>query len=494
MNVRTRLLSLGVALAVLPLAATAGLNAFIIARSASGAASAAVAPAVATLVVALVFAVAAPVVLARSANRISKPVKRLSDLAKSVGEGRFEIVGEVLDRMRPRGRPSTGDEIDGLTAEFRDMAERLAELTKSLESLVAERTDDLEKSNSHLRRTNEELSSAIDELKATQDYLVSAEKLASLGQLVAGIAHELNTPIGAVISAAGDLGDSITRRLLDTMELYRNLGEAEFAAFRLLSERALAERPGLDTREERRVRRELSTALEAAGVPDAYDAADKLTELGVRDPADPLVASVEGARGIALLEAAWNLASMERSLRIIALASDKAAKVIKSLKLYTRQEEGESAREVDVVAEIETILVLYQSATKHGTEISRRYERVPSVVCPRDKMNQVWMNLVDNALRSMQYKGELTIFVRDDGDFVAVSVADTGPGIPDEIRPRIFSPFFTTRPSGEGTGLGLNISKRIVEESGGTIGFESGPGGATFTVRLPKSRVRKEES
>jgi signal transduction histidine kinase len=117
--------------------------------------------------------------------------------------------------------------------------------------------------------------------------------------------------------------------------------------------------------------------------------------------------------------------------------------------------------------------------------VDRDYDEVPEILARRDRLSQVWINLIDNAIQAMSHSGRLEVAIRRAGDVVEVSITDSGAGIAEELQERIFTPFFTTKSSGLGTGIGLSISKRIVEESGGTIVFVSRPGKTTFTVRLP---------
>ncbi|MGH8030744.1 MAG: sensor histidine kinase, partial [Arenimonas sp.] len=146
--------------------------------------------------------------------------------------------------------------------------------------------------------------------------------------------------------------------------------------------------------------------------------------------------------------------------------------------------------ESDLAEGVETVLTIYQNQIKHGTELVRRFEDVPPVRCLPDELNQVWTNLVHNALQAMDHKGTLTVGLDRDGDEVLVSIGDTGCGIPEEIRARIFDAFFTTKPAGEGTGLGLDIVRRIIEKHHGRIEVDSEVGrGTTFTVRLPIAGV-----
>ena len=141
---------------------------------------------------------------------------------------------------------------------------------------------------------------------------------------------------------------------------------------------------------------------------------------------------------------------------------------------------------VDLREGLETVVTIYQNQIKHGTDLVREFEDVPPVTCLPDELNQVWTNLVHNALQAMDHKGTLTVGIRREGDAVAVAIGDTGCGIPEDIRARIFDAFFTTKPAGEGTGLGLDIVRKIVDKHQGRIDVESEVGrGTTFTVRLP---------
>ena len=128
---------------------------------------------------------------------------------------------------------------------------------------------------------------------------------------------------------------------------------------------------------------------------------------------------------------------------------------------------------------------------KQGIEIVKRYDQVPLIFCNPDELNQVWVNLLHNAIHAMANKGQLEILVKQENEFVIVSITDSGHGIPEEVKPLIFQPFFTTKPPGEGNGLGLDIVKKIVEKHYGDIQFTSQPGKTTFTVFLPISKGKE---
>ena len=188
----------------------------------------------------------------------------------------------------------------------------------------------------------------------------------------------------------------------------------------------------------------------------------------------------------AILDTAYGIATITTNADNINTAVDRVAKIIFALKSFSRFGGAQVWAEADLRDGLETVLTIYQNQIKSGVDLVRAYGDVPPVRCLPDELNQVWTNLVHNALQAMDHRGTLTIGLRRDGDDVRVSVTDTGCGIPDAIRARIFDPFFTTKPAGEGTGLGLDIVRKIVEKHGGRIDVESEVGrGSTFTVALP---------
>jgi len=135
---------------------------------------------------------------------------------------------------------------------------------------------------------------------------------------------------------------------------------------------------------------------------------------------------------------------------------------------------------------VETVLTIYQNQIKQGVELVRQYEELPAVHCLPDEINQVWTNLIHNALQAMDRKGTLTVSLRQEGGNALVTIGDTGCGIPEDVREKIFDAFFTTKPAGEGTGLGLDIVRKIVDKHGGRISVDSEVGqGSRFTVSLP---------
>jgi two-component system NtrC family sensor kinase len=191
-------------------------------------------------------------------------------------------------------------------------------------------------------------------------------------------------------------------------------------------------------------------------------------------------------RGAVLAAAARRLSSLRGSARVIREAAERASGVVGALGTYSRADRSREAALVDVGEELDMTLTLYVGASRPGIFVKRRFEPGCKVRAVPDLLTQVWTNLVVNALQAMEGRGEIEASVARSGGRVLVRLADTGSGIPSEIGDRVFEPFFTTKAPGEGSGLGLDIAKRIVEGLGGSITFDSRPGRTVFKVDLPE--------
>ena len=356
--------------------------------------------------------------------------------------------------------------------------EEIRRLNRELEARVAERTG-------QLSAANEALSKALVELEAQHEQKILAEKMATLGRLVATLSHELNTPIGAIKSESGsELRDApeLARRL---SSLHR-LDDSDFDTLLAILDNAtptrmatLDDAPGI-----RLLRKSYEKSLKAAACEDAGMVSDELIDLGFAGTADQLLALRRGPSFAGLVHLAGELTASIRADAVISAASEKAERVIRTLQTYVSGGLGQQLVRTDVRSVIERALAAQRRMAGPGVGIELLWAEATEIHCFPEQLEQVWTNLISNALHSMGRSGKLRIETLRDGDDVIVRVIDDGPGIPEQMQARVFTPFFTTKAPGLGAGLGLDSSKRILEAIGGSIGFKSGPGSTCFTVRL----------
>ncbi len=348
------------------------------------------------------------------ARRITIPLNRLTLGARVIAAGDFSQRVEVGAR----------DEIGQLAQSFNEMAgsleqrsRDLLELNRRLEEKVRERTRELEKAN-------REMAKAYDELKETQFQLIQSEKMASLGQLVAGIAHEIKNPLNFIYGNTEFLRRYVDR-LRELVELYENVkrlppeARAEIEAFKEQINYAF-------------LRQDLATLI------DNFE---------------------EGAK------------------RIHSILGD--------LRTFSRME-SDDFRAIALHEPIDLALSLLQNEYRGRIDIVKEYDSLPEVECHPGRLNQVFMNLLLNACQAIDGTGTITVTTRAENGRVTVSIRDTGGGIDEKDLDRIFEPFFTTKVVGTGTGLGLSISYAIIQQHNGTIQVRSRKGqGTEFLIQLP---------
>ncbi len=318
------------------------------------------------------------------------------------------------------------------------------------------------------------------------------EKLLSLGKLSAGLAHELNNPAAAIQRRA----DELAHRLQTLSDVARSLLERQVEHDRLVPLLTLAtiDRAaaggGLDPLDRSEAEDALTAWLEHRSVPDAWLTAETLVSAGVTEPRlDEATRTLpEAMVPLALQWLEADLAS-RRLLDDVAEATRRITELIGSVKAYSNMDRAPTKSAIDVHEGIRSTLAMLAHELRIK-EIGLKTELDPLLPRVRGnpgELNQVWMNLIDNAIDVLPPGGEILVATSRSADEAIVQVVDNGPGMPPEVQRRAFEPFFTTKAVGDGAGLGLDIVHRIVRDHEGSVHIESAPGRTCFEVRLPAS-------
>ncbi len=317
------------------------------------------------------------------------------------------------------------------------------------------------------------------------------ERLASLGTMAAGLTHELNNPAAAAKRAAADLAEALDV-LGSTVGHFVESGIERAQAQELveLQRQALSQRAArtpLDALDAADAEDELLQALEDLGVEEAWKLSEPLASAGIDAAWLARVAGLAGAATHAALQ--WVAASLTAQSLAgeLAESTERMSALVGAVKSYAYMDRGELV-EADIHEGLETTLAVLGHKLKHtDIEVVRQYDRsLPKLTVNGGELNQVWTNLLDNAIQALGDAGTITIRTAREGPCVRVDIADDGPGIAPGVQERIFDPFFTTKDVGEGTGLGLDTARRIVaERHRGTIDVDSEPGQTVFHVWLP---------
>src|SRR3984957_13320079 len=329
-----------------------------------------------------------------------------------------------------------------------------------------------------------------DRIREATRFEQQRDRLAALGKLSAGLAHELNNPASAAKRAANQLRDILKRVRDASHELgRRDLTAAQKSEIEKLESSLIqVGGPPPDALTTSDLEDRLDSLLRSHGQNDLWQLAADLARKNFKVEAlGQLFAHLDAdtpRAALVRISASLEIADL---LNQIESSTSRISELVGAIKEYTFMDQS-PIQNVDIVKTLETTLTILNHKLKRGVEVQRDYQKIPLLVNSfGSELNQIWTNIIDNAIDSMGGEGELRVRTYREDDCVVVEIGDNGPGISPVVRPHIFEPFFTTKAVGQGTGLGLDTVQRIVRKHRGNIQVHSEPGDTRFQVRLPLS-------
>ncbi len=345
-----------------------------------------------------------------------------------------------------------------------------------LKKLVNKKTKEISKSNRSLKK-------ALSELKSTQKKLIESEKLGALSQVVFNLLHELNSPLGSTKAGLEFIKKDILLEIEMLPQIITELSDEAFRCFKCFIESVIKQEEYFSPEEERRLTQILKEDLEKLGITEPR-VVESLAAINSFEITQEIQLLLSLKNSTELIELAETIVLKYHNLRNMDKSMERSINILNSLKTYTLQESERNFKPVNLIDSIEYALSFREHVFKRGIEVIKEFKSNPIVLGNYEQIVQVWLNLISNANYAMNYSGRLSVRVSSENGQTHVSFEDSGPGIPAELHDKIFEPFYTTKPLGEGRGIGLDIVKKIVAKHEGVISLTSEPGKTVFTIGL----------
>lgn len=362
---------------------------------------------------------------------------------------------------------SSRDEIGELSNSFNEMISIVRDARLQLEQKIEERT--------------ESLNQTILELKETQEQLLQAERMSTLGKIAASVAHEINNPLAAIKGSIQFIKDG------QSNVMGPKKSEHDFLAEKFIAEFKNQKRSEVTSRFKRK--KELIAFFKSKSIPDPISLADTCFDFNIEAVPEEYQILFDTEEGRNVFQSQLNDFVIGFHLGIIETAVERASKIVFALKHHSYSGPKESQKLLSLKEGIDSVLSMYSTSWKQNIEIDWKVSGDPVILGHADELVQVWTNLIYNSIQACPKEGgKIRIFLKEEQTEAVITIEDNGKGISEDILPRIFEPFFTTKELGMGTGLGLSIVQKIIQNHNGNIQVESQPGKTLFSIRIPLAK------
>ncbi len=418
--------------------------------------------------------------LQNTTESLRKVLEGIDQVAHEISLGNLDV--NIAQRSQD---DKLVDSLNTMIHELNNIANFADEVSKGNLSITTEKKSEKDS-------LADSLNSMAINLANSQEKLIKSEKMVMLGSLISGIAHEINTPLAAIQSSATVISNSYNYIINSIRKITRLVSQYQDFFDSNLINACTCSNTHVSSRDKRIQRNNIIKELDTYNIPESREVASLIIETGLAENYKDHLDIITSEDCMEILQTLRYYSDINKSIEIIDTAVGKTSKIIEALRNYIYQKNNDEKTTANLASNIDSVLTLYQNKLKHKPELKLNldYDTELQIMCLPGKLNQVWTNLINNALYAMGDQGTLTISTYQEDDFAVVKVSDSGCGIPVEIQGKVFEPLYTTKPQGEGTGLGLDICKNIIKEHNGEIILKSEPGkGTTFIIKLPLAAV-----